>query len=741
MASAKFRKTSNIFSLYFIDPNFYLIRISILGYIQLRKTKFRTMTKSPHWLFTAVICFMSTLSFTQVSLSNYATYSLEVLPYKSQYGNILTEKDIDLTFSNLTRVSENGDLYIRVEFIRGLKSNYLLQTAIPGTGFAYRIDYRMPRYKVSIVDENGILVLQKIYGGEKRNALFGEFESISSVEDLKFEWETNRDEFYAKLESQPEEIPEQKMDEELLVAIQGKAQEMTMDKPSTPIDEPPTPVIPEPTEPVAQETRKKPESRPSKANVNIYKRPDKKKTKVADPSEPKLSPSSEQIYDLNGFIEVDACSKYSYQLRNKHPFATMTVYIQDKPENDPEELILTPGETKFMSGLPHRHAWIVATYQRGDFQEDQIVAKEDLNMIASDDTNPRIVTDLLDQFFAEVKPQILFAPKFNDNTDEVADYVPENKFWQEQLKAYLAQKNTSLTKGEQNKIARETEKLLAIKAIRSISERIEQNIDSEDQQKLIYPIIKASKNFRNVTPFIALEYSQSAFLNKGISEFWNTQQAHRASISFRLPVEWQLSKRKSGAFSTLNIKASFESIRLDFNQSEFQAYAIDPGNNFPDPEPVLEGDQFAIQATQLSAGLAWKLYFPLPILEIEGGAFFSHKTRLLWGQDQGQFPRSLFSPENEIITDVVDLSSFRPYFGAKIGIPFYLSGYKFNCDSNLRNAHVFAGFRMYPVDFSKNDNYNIFIRDAADIDFIPIPLENGQSKFLMHLMVGGAVEF
>lgn len=700
------------------------------------------MKKSPHWLLTILTFLWTTFSYAQVNLSNYSTYSLEVLPFKTQYGNSLSEKDIDLTFSNLTRVAEHGDLFIRVAFIRGLKSNYLLQTAIPGTGFAYRVDYRMPRYKVSIVDNNGILLLQKMYGGEKRTALFGEFESISSVEDLKFEWETNRDEFYAKLESQPEEIPEQEMDEELLVAIQAKAQEIATEQSAPPVEEPTTPVIPEPKQPIAQDDRKKPASRPSKANVNIYRRPEKNKTKIENPSEPKLSPSMGQFYDLNGFIEVDACSKYSYQLKNNHPFATLTVYLQNKPENDPEEVLLTPGETKFFSGLPHKNAWIIATYLKGDFQEDQIIVKEDLNMIATDDTQPRIVTTLLDQFFTEVKPQILFAPKYDDKTDEVTDYVPENNFWQEQLKAYLAQQTTTeLTKGEQNKIARETEKLLAVRALRTISESIENNLESEDQQKLIYPIIKASPNFRNATPFLAFEYSQSAFLDEGISTFWNTQQAHRASLSFRLPFEWQLNKRKSGAFSTLNIKASFESLRLNFNQADFQAYAIDPGNNFPDPEPVLEGDQFAIQATQLSAGLAWKFYFPLPIIEVEGGAFFSHKTRLLWGQDQGQFPRSLFSPENEIITDVADLSSFRPYFGAKIGIPFYLSGYKFDCDSNLRNAHIFAGFRMYPVDFSKNDNYQVFIRDAADIDFIPIPLEDGQSKFLMHLMIGGAVEF
>ena len=101
----------------------------------------------------------------------------------------------------------------------------------------------------------------------------------------------------------------------------------------------------------------------------------------------------------------------------------------------------------------------------------------------------------------------------------------------------------------------------------------------------------------------------------------------------------------------------------------------------------------------------------------------------------------MFSPENEIIPDVVDLSSFRPYFGAKVGLPLYFSGYKFSCNSNLRNIHLFAGLRVFPVNFSMNENYDVFIRDAADIDFIPVPLQDGQSEFLFHLMLGGAFEF
>jgi len=711
------------------------------------------MKKTPRWLITAFVCLLTTILFSQANLSNYSTYSLEVTPFRTPYGNILTQKDIDLQFNNLTQVAENGDLYIRVDFIKGLQSNYLLQTAIPGTGFAYRIDYTMPKYRVSIIDNNGLLLLQKIYGGEKRDALYGEFESIASVEDLKFEWEANRDEFYARLESQPEELPKQEMDEELQIAIAQKAKELATAAPiadntttqptaTTTSPTPPTNTEVEPTQPVAQDNRKRPESRPSKANVNIYRRPDPKRTKEEDPSEPKLSSTSEQLFNLNGFIEVDACSKYSYQLKNIHPYATLTVFMQNKPEQELDEVILGAGETKFFSGLPHKLAWIKATYLKDDFQGDQIDIKENLNLIASDENQPRIVTALLDQFFTQVKPSIIFVPKFDDKTDEVMDYVPENSQWQAQLNSFLNQQTTTkLTKGEANKIARETEQLLVVKALRTISEKVERNLESEDEQKLIYPIIKASDNFRSITPLLAFEYSQSAFLKEGISEFWNQQQAHRASLSFRLPFEWQLNKRKTGSFSTLNVKASFESIRLDFNQEQFQAFAIDPLSAFQEFEQVLPEEQFSIQATQLSAGLSWKFYFPLPIVEIEGGAFFSHQTRLLWGEDQGQFPRALFSPENEIISNVADLSSFRPYFGAKIAIPFYFSGYKFDCESSLRNIHLFAGIRMYPVDFTENDNYNLAIRDAADIDFIPIPLQEGKSKFLMHLMIGGGIEF
>ena len=705
------------------------------------------MKKRTQLLITVLVCFIATFSSAQISLSNYATYNLEVMPFRSSHGNILSKKDINLVFNNLTEVKENGDLYIRVNFINGLKSNFLLQTAIPGIGFTYRLSYNMPTYRLTIIDNNGLLISQKIYGGEIKEALFGEFDRIPSVEDLKFDWKANRAEFYAKLESQPEEISSQEMDEELKIAVQRKAQEIATGVVLT--DE----TIVDNNNPQKGNNSQDPEEERRITNSgkgprkNIYKQGREERNRaeevvVDDPSEPKLSTTAEQIFDLNGLIEVDACSKYSYQLKNKHPFATLTVFMQKKPEENTEEIILLPNETKFFRGLPHKHAWIMTTYLKEDFQGDQIELKEQLNLLSGDENKPRAITNLLDQYFTQIKPQIIFAPKFSNKTEDVISYLPENNEWKSSLKNFLSsQKDTKISKANQSKIINQTEQLLSAKALKSVSKRIEKDLEAEDQQKLIYSLIKNSKNFRNITPFLAVEYAQSlSVLGDGINNFWNQQSTNRASIGFRLPFEWQLSKRKSGSYTTIHLKATFESLTLDFNRA-FQGYAIDPENVFEEPEAVLPDEQFAIQATQLGAGIAWKFYFPLPIFELEAGAFFSHKTRLLWGQDKGQFPRSVFNPENEIISDLVDLSSFRPYFGAKVAIPYYFSGYKFDCDSRLRNVQLFAAIRMYPVNFTMNNNYKVFIKDAANIDFIPIPLQDGKSKFLMHLMVGGAIEF
>ena len=161
----------------------------------------------------------------QISLSDYTTYELEVLSFQSSNRNSLSEKNILLNFNNLVQVSSEGDLYIRVNFLKGLTSDFLLQTAIAGTGYVYRVHYQMPQYRVSIIDKNGNLLLQKNYGGEKRKALFGEFESISSIEDLKHEWKANRSEFYAALEDSEENRSVQEMDEALKLAIKKKNRE------------------------------------------------------------------------------------------------------------------------------------------------------------------------------------------------------------------------------------------------------------------------------------------------------------------------------------------------------------------------------------------------------------------------------------------------------------------------------------------------------------------------------------
>ena len=152
------------------------------------------------------VCVFATISIAQISLSDYSSYNLEVIPFRTHFGNTLSEKDIDLTFSDLRRVEENGDVHIRIIFLSGLQSNYLLQTAINNIGFAYRVFYKTPSYRVTIIDNKGNLLLQKIYGGEDKEALYGEFLSLSSPEDLKFEWENGREAFYKNLESSEETL-------------------------------------------------------------------------------------------------------------------------------------------------------------------------------------------------------------------------------------------------------------------------------------------------------------------------------------------------------------------------------------------------------------------------------------------------------------------------------------------------------------------------------------------------------
>jgi len=482
---------------------------------------------------------------------------------------------------------------------------------------------------------------------------------------------------------------------------------------------------------------KKDRVNPSK--VNVYRRSE---IRTDEPGMPILNTSGPQIFDLNGFIRLEVCSKYSYQIINNHPTSTFTVQVKTGEGQEVRQITLSAGEIKRLNGLPHRQAWLLTTYPKENFEDDQIDLKEQLNLVTDSDLRAQTVTDILDKYFTEKKPQITFVSTFDNGTDEITAYEPKSNQWKNSLDNFLSdQQELNLNRLQQNEIISLTEQLLTARALRSVSKKIEEHPNSEDQQKLIYPIIKKSKNFRRVSPRVSLSYSQSLpFLKEGINTYWHQQKNHQVDLSFRLPLEWQFMKRNSAFFSNLHIRASFESLLLDFNRN-FEAFAINPESVFEEPELVEPSEQFALQTTQLSTGLVWKFYFPLPIIELEGGTFIRNKTRLLWGEDQGKFPASVFSPKNEIIADITHLSNFRPYFGARVGIPFYFSGYQYDCDSRLRNIHLFAGFRMFPVDFSKNENYSVFIRDPAGIDFIPIPLEDGNNKYLMHFMIGGAAEF
>ena len=521
------------------------------------------------------------------------------------------------------------------------------------------------------------------------------------------------------------------MDDDFKVAVLNKAQEIATGEPIATTSQ-------EETSDDSEDRTITPGKGPRK---NIYKPSARNKNpSEPQPGDPNLNTSSDEQHSLNGFIEIAACSKYSYQLTNKHPFATLTVFFQKTPSEEVQEFILPPGQVKFFKGLPHKDSWIVAAYLQDDFLGNQIDLKEQINQFGGENATARAITDLIEQFYEKNKPKISFVPKVSSKTGEVMDYVQENDAWQEQLRTFLAESDLNISKANQTKIIKKNEELLTAKALRSVSAYVEKDLYGSANQKLIYPVVKASKNFRSITPFLSLEYAQSITKTGGLNDYWKDQSANRISLSVRLPFEWQLNARKSGSFSAIYLKASYELLSFDWNR-EHPVLALDPENPLNEPEAVLPEEQFAFQTNQLSGGLAWKLYFPLPIVELEAGTFFSHKTRLLWGEDSGQFPRKIFSPENEIISDLADLNAFRPYFGAKLAIPYYFSGYKFDCDSRLRNVQLFGSFRMYPVNFSPNDNYKVFIRDINSPDLIQAPLQEGNSKWLMQIMVGAALEF
>jgi hypothetical protein len=415
--------------------------------------------------------------------------------------------------------------------------------------------------------------------------------------------------------------------------------------------------------------------------------------------------------------------------------------VAAKPEKEPTYYLLKAGDSKFFDKVPAKQAWYRVTYEEEDFKEDEMNLRDNSFSEEQESIHPQKVSSFLQTFFKTVKPSIIISPKYGLESDEVIDFEFEDDFWKRQLKAYIAQSTDAdiqsissaalLDFGEQS---------LKAKTLRQISKSVEMELEEEDSQKPLLPLIKKSPNYRNISPSFSLSYSQSLpVLGKEVNQYWEHPKKYRISASIRL-IEWPFLKKKTGSVSSLNFKTSYESLVMDFNRT-YEAHATDPQAAFEDPEKITETAQFAIQSTQLSAGLAWRFYFPLPILEIEGGTYFSQRSHLLWGEEATSITGNIFSSANKRVADVATLSKFRPYFGAKIAIPYYFSGYKFDCDSRLSNVQVFASLHVFSLDYNPNPAYKVFVKEGSTNNFNPVSLKSNSSKLSLHFMIGAAVEF
>lgn len=127
----------------------------------------------------------------------YRTYSIAANPFATEF---MTFEDYHavLQVNNLTRVKENGDFEIVIEYINGLRA------AIPQASSAdarpyYSIPVTAPTYSVKIYSKEKELVLDKNYGGTQSILDFGKG-MYGTEEELKKAWNQQGTSFLQKTE-------------------------------------------------------------------------------------------------------------------------------------------------------------------------------------------------------------------------------------------------------------------------------------------------------------------------------------------------------------------------------------------------------------------------------------------------------------------------------------------------------------------------------------------------------------
>ena len=152
-------------------------------------------------LLAAILCATATIALAALHSSKayYRTYSVAANSFATEFMTFESYHAI-LQVNHLTRVKENGDFEIVIEYINGL------QAAIPQTSSAaarpyYSIPVTAPSYNVKIYNKKKEVVLDKNYGGTQSIIDFGKG-LYSTEEELNSAWNQQGTDFLQKTEFQ-----------------------------------------------------------------------------------------------------------------------------------------------------------------------------------------------------------------------------------------------------------------------------------------------------------------------------------------------------------------------------------------------------------------------------------------------------------------------------------------------------------------------------------------------------------
>jgi len=152
-------------------------------------------------LLAAFLCATATIALAAIHSSKtyYRTYSVAANSFATEFMTFEPYHAV-LKIDNLTRVKEDGDFEIIIEYINGLQAS-IPQTSSAAARPYYSISVTAPIYNVKVYNKKKELVLDKSYGGTQSIIDFGKG-IYSTEEELKNAWNQQGTDFLQKTEFQ-----------------------------------------------------------------------------------------------------------------------------------------------------------------------------------------------------------------------------------------------------------------------------------------------------------------------------------------------------------------------------------------------------------------------------------------------------------------------------------------------------------------------------------------------------------